>query len=61
MFGIEKCFGGPRWGVIAVIDDYALAAEVAVRLQESGGAYRVVPMSKLWKPRDRDWETFHSR
>ncbi len=40
MFGINKCFGGSRWGVIQAVSSYSLALEVCEKLAEKhGGLY----------------------
>lgn len=44
MFGINKCFGGPNWGVIAIVNDYVLAKLAVEKLKEKGGMYTVKVM-----------------
>lgn len=45
MFGIDKCFGGSRWGVIAITDDYSLALLAVEKLKEKGGMYDIKVMN----------------
>lgn len=44
MFGINKCFGGSEWGVIAVTEDYELAVDIVKELKKDGGMYNVKNM-----------------
>ena len=52
MFGINKCFGGDRWGIIKTVADHDLAVKIVKALNTKGGSHCVENMNEFMLPND---------